>query len=83
MLARPEIWYYSIPGVTGTGPLNLHFIRDIGCAYLVAAAGLCGWLLVPGRAGQQRFRVALSLPCTLSFICGTPSLDGSPHDSFW
>jgi hypothetical protein len=40
MLIRPEIWYYAIPGVTGTGPLNLHFIRDIGCAYLGAAAGL-------------------------------------------
>jgi hypothetical protein len=40
MLMRPETWYYAIPGVTGTGPLNLHFIRDIGCAYLVVAAGL-------------------------------------------
>ena len=27
-------------GCDETGPLNLHFIRDIGCAYLVAAAGL-------------------------------------------
>jgi len=40
MQIRPETWYYAIQGVTGAGPLNLHFIRDIGCAYLVAAAGL-------------------------------------------
>ena len=43
MLIRPENWYYTIPGVVGTGPSNLHFIRDIGCAYLVAGASLF-WL---------------------------------------
>jgi hypothetical protein len=48
MLIRPEIWYYAIPGVMGTGPLNLHFIRDIGCAYLVAAAGLL-WMATRPR----------------------------------
>lgn len=29
-----------MPGVPHTGPLNAHFVRDIGCAYLVAGAGL-------------------------------------------
>ncbi|HYD61440.1 MAG TPA: hypothetical protein VEC35_13830 [Noviherbaspirillum sp.] len=43
MLAAPHDWYHATPGVTGTGPLNLHFVRDIGCAYLVAAGGLF-WL---------------------------------------
>jgi hypothetical protein len=43
MLAAPADWYLAMPGVTGTGPLNLHFVRDIGCAYLVAAGGLA-WM---------------------------------------
>jgi hypothetical protein len=49
MLIRPEGWYYAVPGVVGTGPANLHFIRDIGCAYLVVAASLF-WL--GGKPGQ-------------------------------
>ena len=36
MLAAPANWYALTPGVSGTGPLNLHFVRDIGCAYLVS-----------------------------------------------
>ncbi len=38
MLAYPLRWYKAVPGVTGTGPPNLHFIRDIGCAYVVVCA---------------------------------------------
>jgi len=30
MLYDPEGWYYFVPGVTGTGMYNQHFIRDIG-----------------------------------------------------
>lgn len=36
MLFGPASWYAAIPGVAATGPANFHFIRDIGCAYLVA-----------------------------------------------
>lgn len=43
MLAAPQAWYQAVPGVASTGPANIHFIRDIGCAYLVAALGLF-WL---------------------------------------
>jgi hypothetical protein len=50
MLAAPLDWYHHIPGVVDTGPANTHFIRDIGCAYLVAALALL-WLAVsPARA---------------------------------
>jgi hypothetical protein len=45
MLAAPENWYLRVPGVIATGPANLHFIRDIGCVYLVTAASLV-WLAV-------------------------------------
>jgi hypothetical protein len=34
MLVAPESWYYAVPGVTGTGFYNQHFIRDIGLIQL-------------------------------------------------
>ncbi len=40
MLAAPEAWYHAVPGVTATGPANIHFIRDIGLGFLAAAAAL-------------------------------------------
>lgn len=42
MLLAPSTWYALLPGVSDTGPLNAHFVRDIGAAYLAAAlaAGL-------------------------------------------
>jgi len=43
MLASPLGWYSAVPGVAATGPANPHFIRDIGCAYLVVALSLF-WL---------------------------------------
>ena len=43
MLADPAAWYALVPGVPMTGPLNAHFVRDIGCAYLVAGAALAAF----------------------------------------
>jgi len=40
MLAVPADWYAMVPGVPETGPLNAHFVRDVGAAYLVAGATL-------------------------------------------
>ena len=48
MLAVPETWYLLMPGVAATGPLNLHFVRDIGCAYLVSGVSLM-WLARDAR----------------------------------
>jgi hypothetical protein len=42
MLLAAYWWYGQVPGVPQTGPYNPHFVRDIGAAYLVTAAGL-GW----------------------------------------
>ncbi len=47
MLAAPDAWYLAVPGVTGTGPANTHFIRDIGLAFLAAAAALLLWRRQP------------------------------------
>ncbi|MGH7554878.1 MAG: hypothetical protein ACREMQ_17905, partial [Longimicrobiales bacterium] len=35
MLAAPNSWYDSVPGVTTTGPFNQHFVRDIGLIFLL------------------------------------------------
>jgi len=43
MLLAPGQWYPAVPGVTETGPLNVHFVRDIGATYLASAVGLAWW----------------------------------------
>ena len=41
MLIGPTHWYYNLPaGVPEYGPLNLHFIRDIGCTFFALGVGL-------------------------------------------
>ncbi|NOT42309.1 MAG: hypothetical protein HOP13_17685 [Alphaproteobacteria bacterium] len=40
MFADPPGWYAAVPGVPDTGPLNLHFVRDIGIAYFTAGVAL-------------------------------------------
>jgi len=50
MIATPLHWYAHIPGVAESGPANMHFIRDIGCAFLVAALALLWLAAAPKRA---------------------------------
>lgn len=40
-----ELWYETVPGVMGTGPLNLHFARDVGLVFLASGGALLwsGW----------------------------------------
>jgi hypothetical protein len=40
MLAAPDSWYVAIPGVAMTGPINHHFIADVGLAFVASGAGL-------------------------------------------
>jgi len=62
MLVVPAAWYAAVPGVTQTGPLNLHFVRDIGAAYLVAGAALCGFAATPkARPAAQAGAAFLAL----------------------
>jgi hypothetical protein len=40
MLADPAGWYTTLPAaVPDTGPLNTHFVRDIGSAFIVMGVG--------------------------------------------
>jgi len=47
MFTDPPSWYAAVPGVPDTGPLNLHFVRDIGIAYAVAGGAIV-WGAVGG-----------------------------------
>jgi hypothetical protein len=40
MLVASDGWYATIPGVSLTGPINHHFIADIGLAYVASGTGL-------------------------------------------
>lgn len=40
MFVDPPAWYAAVPGVPDTGPLNLHFVRDIGIAFITAGVAL-------------------------------------------
>jgi hypothetical protein len=54
MLVGPAAWYDAVPGVPMTGPLNPHFVRDIGCAYLTTGAALI-WFAIDARARLAAF----------------------------
>lgn len=49
MLMDPVGWYATVPGPSNTGPLNLHFVRDIGAAYFTAGGAIA--LAAFARAG--------------------------------
>jgi hypothetical protein len=40
MLVAPDGWYAAVPGVSMTGPINHHFIADIGLAFVASGVGL-------------------------------------------
>lgn len=62
MLAVPEYWYRLIPNVPDTGPFNPHFVRDIGCAYLVSGGAFL-WLArdAQARSAAQIAAIFLTL----------------------
>lgn len=84
MLADPAAWYHAVPGVIYTGPLNFHFVRDIGCAYLVAAGGLAWRAWRPATGAPAAFAGAAFLLLhagvhvgeTLAGLCGWSTLLG-------
>jgi hypothetical protein len=52
MLASPVSWYHELPAaVPDTGPLNLHFVRDIGAAFLTFGVA---FLVAAPRAERHR-----------------------------
>jgi hypothetical protein len=49
MLFAGPFWYASVPGASGTGPFNPHFVQDIGVTFIVAALALAA------RAWRPRY----------------------------
>jgi uncharacterized protein YjeT (DUF2065 family) len=60
MLFDPAGWYAMVPGVPESGPLNVHFVRDIGAAYLVTGVSIAAPAL-DARAGPAALAGALFL----------------------
>lgn len=50
MLIMPGGWYAGVPGVSGTGPFNDHFVRDIGAAFIATGLG-AAWAARRGERG--------------------------------
>lgn len=59
MLLVPDTWYALVPSVPPTGPFNPHFVRDIGCAYLVCGWALAWFALDPIRGAGAALAVAV------------------------
>ena len=76
MLLAPMSWFTGIPaGVPDTGPLNLHFVHDIGVVFAVVGLGaiwcarnlkICG----PVHAGITLFYVGHALVHVLEISTG-------------
>ena len=83
MLADPAGWYAGLPAaVPDTGPLNTHFVRDIGSAFGVMGAALLGAaarpaLRVPALAGVSLFYALHAL------VHVTDTLAGRLPPSHW
>lgn len=76
MLVSPESWYFGIPAaVPDTGPLNLHFVRDVGVTFTVCGIGL-GWCAgnldraLPVHVGVTLFYVGHAAMHGLDIVCG-------------
>ena len=63
MLAAPGHWYVTLPAaVPDFGPLNEHFVRDIGCAFFVQGVALAAAAVV------ARWRVAACGAVALFYV---------------
>jgi hypothetical protein len=56
MLAAPDAWYATVPGVVQSGPMNHHFIVDIGLAFAASGA----FMILGARAGMAAAALALA-----------------------
>ena len=97
MLADPGRWYLTVPGVLFTGPLNVHFVRDIGCAYLVTGlsflwlarnrdawpATMAGTAFLALHAGVHLFEVACGIAAPSTLLRDLPGVYLFPVAALW
>jgi uncharacterized protein YjeT (DUF2065 family) len=77
MLAAPEPWYHAVPGVADTGHFNIHFVRDIGIAYVVAGAAIAWGAFGAGWAATALGAAFLAGHAALHAI---ETIAGQHHD---
>lgn len=82
MLVAPESWYALTPGASETGPLNDHFVRDIGVAYLIAGAGLL-WRAVDSVRGWPAAVAGAGFLLGHAVVHLFESLFGHAHGGFF
>jgi hypothetical protein len=56
MLLAPGVWYTMVPGVIDTGPMNQHFVYDVGMAFVASGAMLA--LGARAATGAATFAIA-------------------------
>lgn len=56
MVVAPGQWYAAVPGVVETGPMNHHFIVDIGLAFTASGTGM----IAGSRGGAVASAIALA-----------------------
>ncbi len=77
MLIDPAGWYSSTPGVPEEGPMNAHFIRDIGSAFIMVA--IAYGFSVQKSASWQLPAVAAVLPALHGGIHLLGAISGHRH----
>lgn len=83
MLLAPASWYHGLPaGVPDTGPLNVHFVRDIGAAFVTIGIGFCV------AAARPVYRRGVLLGATLFYalhagVHVADLLSGRLHADHW
>jgi hypothetical protein len=76
MLASPAHWYVNLPAdVPGSGPLNEHFVRDIGCIFFLLGLALLAslrrrQLRVPAMVAAAAFSTMHALVHVLDQVRG-------------
>lgn len=93
MLVAPSAWYQLMPTIKVTGPPNLHFIRDIGLAYVSGGlmlmfaaldprsrwlAALAGALWLGAHGTLHLFEVVVGLASASVFWFDAPGVVGPP-----
>lgn len=79
MLLDPGGWYASTPGVPSTGPMNSHFIRDIGAAFLMT--GMAFGIATRSSANWAAVAIGAVFPTIHGGIHAFDLLSSHSHDS--
>jgi hypothetical protein len=81
MIGDAEAWYLATPGVSQTGPMNHHFIVDIGLAFLASGAGMLAGFRMGRTTATFALAGAIWPALHAAFHVSAWFSDGLPRDS--